>query len=222
LLISGIITAAGSGSRFGEEKQFKVLAGKPLYQYSVDVFLQSPLINEVILVVSGLNKELISQQLKSNFDYKDIKVIAGGKTRMDSVKNGVISSDNNSSLVCIHDAARPLISRKLIEDTVAACNDGDGAIVAIKAIDSIKYSKSKYIEKSINRDNIWLAQTPQTFNKVKLLEAYKNLNMNPINVTDESIIMEEMGFQIELVKSSQNNIKITTADDWKRVEDLIK
>ncbi len=222
MLISGIITAAGSGSRFGEEKQFKVLAGKPLYQYSVDVFLQSPLINEVILVVSGLNKELISQQLKSNFDYKDIKVIAGGKTRMDSVKNGVISSDNNSSLVCIHDAARPLISRKLIEDTVAACNDGDGAIVAIKAIDSIKYSKSKYIEKSINRDNIWLAQTPQTFNKVKLLEAYKNLNMNPINVTDESIIMEEMGFQIELVKSSQNNIKITTADDWKRVEDLIK
>ena len=99
MLISGIITAAGSGSRFGEEKQFKVLAGKPLYQYSVDVFLQSPLINEVILVVSGLNKELISQQLKSNFDYKDIKVIAGGKTRMDSVKNGVISSDNNSSLV---------------------------------------------------------------------------------------------------------------------------
>ncbi len=222
MLISGIITAAGSGSRFGEEKQFKVLAGKPLYQYSVDVFLQSPLINEVILVVSGLNKELISQQLKSNFDYKDIKVIAGGKTRMDSVKNGVISSDNNSSLVCIHDAARPLISRKLIEDTIAACNDGDGAIVAIKAIDSIKYSKSKYIEKSINRDNIWLAQTPQTFNKVKLLEAYKNLNMNPINVTDESIIMEEMGFQIELVKSSQSNIKITTADDWKRVEDLIK
>jgi len=115
-----------------------------------------------------------------------------------------------------------LISRKLIEDTIAACNDGDGAIVAIKAIDSIKYSKSKYIEKSINRDNIWLAQTPQTFNKVKLLEAYKNLNMNPINVTDESIIMEEMGFQIELVKSSQSNIKITTADDWKRVEDLIK
>ena len=222
MLISGIITATGSGSRFGEEKQFKVLAGKPLYQYSVDVFLQSPLINEVILVVSGLNKELISQQLKSNFDYKDIKVIAGGKTRMDSVKNGVISSDNNSSLVCIHDAARPLISRKLIEDTIAACNDGDGAIVAIKAIDSIKYSKSKYIEKSINRDNIWLAQTPQTFNKVKLLEAYKNLNMNPINVTDESIIMEEMGFQIELVKSSQSNIKITTADDWKRVEDLIK
>ena len=213
--ISAIITAAGFGHRFGEKKQFKLLNKKPLYQYSLNVFLQSDMIDEIILVVPIENKKVIKQDLRK-FSQKKIKVISGGTSRIDSVKKGVISSSSNSELVVIHDAARPFVTKNLIKESIIACRKADGSIIALPTVDTVKYSSSNIIEKTINRKHVWLAQTPQAFNKKKLLLAYKNILNHNFNFTDESSIMEKMGFKISIVIGSENNFKVTTHYDWDR------
>ncbi len=218
--ISAIITAAGSGHRFGEKKQFKPLCGQSLYHYSLWVFLGAKIFDEIILVVPEENKNLIEQDINRVFD-KSIKVIVGGDTRQGSVSNGVQSSNINSELVVIHDAARPFVTKELINASIMGCEHADGSIIAIPPVDTIKYSKNSIIERTIDRKYVWLAQTPQTFNKKKLLNAYNNKS-NDFSFTDESSIMEEMGYKISIVKGSENNFKITTHDDWNRAEALIK
>ena len=216
---SAIITAAGTGDRFGSRKQFKLLLGKPLYQYSLNVFIESKHIDEIILVVPSDIKESISSEIRNSFD-TEIKIIEGGITRSESVKNGLNKISSVSDLVVIHDAARPFLKEKLIEDSVNACSHADGAIVAILPVDTIKYSKDNIIEKTIDREHIWLAQTPQVFKKDKLLSAYNDVNS--LYFTDESFLMEKQGHKIVIIPGLENNFKITTHNDWKRAELLLK
>ena len=164
-------------------------------------------------------KESISSEIRNRFDRK-IKIIEGGITRSESVKNGLNEISSVSDLVVIHDAARPFLKEKLIEDSVNACSYADGAIVAILPVDTIKYSKDNIIEKTINREHIWLAQTPQVFKKDKLLSAYNNVNS--LFFTDESSLMEKQGHKIVIIPGLENNFKITTHKDWKRAELLLK
>ena len=221
MFISAIITAGGLGQRFGEAKQFKRLCGKPLYEYSLNVFLTSKIVNEVILVVPVDSKERIYNDISNKFGV-EIKVVTGGIKREDSVKNGVGASSSQADLIIIHDAARPFLTKKILTEVVYACELSDGAITAIPAVDTIKYSRNNIIEKTIDRNFVWLAQTPQAFNKSKLLYAYKNHNMNVSFITDESSIMENMGYKISIVRGNENNFKITTIDDWKRAEALAR
>ena len=221
MFISAIITAAGSGQRFGETKQFKLLDGQPLYQYSIKVFLSVKIFDEVILVVPRDSQKTIEQEINS-FSDKPVKIINGGINRQDSVKNGIRASSVNSDLVVIHDAVRPFVTKKLIEDCISACSYSDGAIIAIPPVDTIKYSTSDIIEKTIDREFVWMAQTPQVFNKGKLLEAYENQSLNNSIFTDEASIMEGMGYSITIVPGTEQNFKITTRDDWNRAEALLK
>ena len=221
MFISAIITAAGSGQRFGETKQFKLLDGQPLYQYSLKVFLSVKIFDEVILVVPRGSQKTIEQETNSFFD-KPIKIITGGINRQDSVKNAIRASSVNSDLVVIHDAVRPFVTKKLIEDCISACSYSDGAIIAIPPVDTIKFSTGDIIEKTINREFIWMAQTPQAFNKEKLLKAYENHSLNNSIFTDEASIMEGMEYAITIVPGTENNFKITTNDDWNRAEALLK
>jgi len=221
LFISAIITAAGSGQRFGETKQFKLLCGQPLYQYSIKVFLSVKIFDEIIMVVPKGSQKTIEQEVNS-FSDKPVKIINGGINRQDSVKNGIRASSINSDLVVIHDAVRPFVTKKLIEDCISSCSHSDGAIIAIPPVDTIKYSTGNIIEKTINRECVWMAQTPQAFNKEKLLEAYENNSLNNSNFTDEASIMEGMGYTITIVPGTGNNFKITTNDDWNRAEALLK
>ena len=216
---SAIITAAGTGDRFGGRKQFKLLRGKPLYQYSLNVFVESKYIDEIILVIPSDIKKSISSEIRNSFD-REIKIIEGGVTRSESVKNGLNKISSVSDLVVIHDAARPFLKEKLIVDSVNACSHADGAIIAISPVDTIKYSKDNIIEKTINREHIWLAQTPQVFKKDKLLSAYNDVNR--FYFTDESSLMEKQGYKIVIIPGLENNFKITTHNDWKRAELLLK
>ncbi len=217
MVISAIITAAGSGNRFGEIKQFKVLEGQPLYQYSLKVFLSVKIFDEIILVVPEGNQDIIKQEIKKISD-KPVKIAIGGINRQDSVKNGIQASSANTDLVVIHDAVRPFVTKELIESCISACSCSDGAVIAVRPVDTIKYSKDHIIEKTIDRGFVWMAQTPQVFNKAKLLKAYKNHNLDNYIITDESSIMEDMGYAITIVPGLENNFKITTIEDWNRAE----
>ena len=214
---SAIITAAGSGRRFGEAKQFKKLHGKPLYQYSLDIFIKSRLFDEIILVIPKSHQEKVQKEIKKKYT-SQVNVVIGGVDRQDSVKNAIQNSNPNIDLVVIHDAARPFITTTLIEKCVYACETSDGAIIAMQSHDTIKFSKGDIVEKTIDRSNIWMAQTPQAFNKHKILEAYSSTDFDDLIVTDESSLMEKLGYKIMIVPGSGKNFKITTFDDWERAE----
>ena len=214
---SAIITAAGSGRRFGEAKQFKKLHGKPLYQYSLDTFIKSRLFDEIILVIPNSNQEKVQKEIKRKYS-SQVSLVIGGSDRQDSVKNAIQNSNPNIDLVVIHDAARPFITTTIIEKCISACEASDGAIIAMQPHDTIKFSKDNIVEKTIDRSNIWMAQTPQAFNKRKILEAYSSSDFDDLTVTDESSLMEKLGYKIMIVPGTGKNFKITTFDDWKRAE----
>ena len=214
---SAIITAAGSGRRFGEAKQFKKLHGKPLYQYSLDTFIKSRLFDEIILVIPNSIQEKAQKEIKRKYS-SQVSLVIGGPDRQDSVKNAIQNSNPNIDLVVIHDAARPFITTTLIEKCISACETSDGAIIAMQPHDTIKFSKDNIVEKTIDRSNIWMAQTPQAFNKRKLLEAYRSSDFDDLIVTDESSLMEKLGYKIMIVPGTGKNFKITTFDDWERAE----
>ena len=214
---SAIITAAGSGRRFGEAKQFKKLHGKPLYQYSLDIFIKSRLFDEIILVIPNSNQEKVQKKIKKRYG-SQVSLVIGGSDRQDSVKNAIQNSNPKVDLVVIHDAARPFITKKLIEECIFACETSDGAIIAMQPHDTIKFSKDNVVEKTIDRSNIWMAQTPQAFNKQKILEAYSSGEFDDLIVTDESSLMEKLGYKIMIVPGAEKNFKITTLEDWKRAE----
>ena len=216
--VSAIIPAAGSGERFGEEKQFKLLSGRPLFFHTLKLFLQSDYIDEIIVAVPSANVDSTHRDLLSMSAGKPVKVVAGGTRRQDSVKNGIDVSDSDSTLVCIHDAARPFVTEDLIQRSISACEFADGAIVGIPSKDTVKFSENGLVKETLDREKIWLAQTPQCFHKNKLLQALDHAETENLTGTDESALMEAMGFSIKLVEGESNNFKITTKDDWIRAE----
>ena len=220
--ISAIIPAAGSGSRFGEVKQFKDLAGQPLIFHSINLFIRCSIIDEVVVVVQEKYVKPIYHDILSISAGKPIKSIAGGLNRQDSVQNGVLAADSESTLVCIHDAARPFVTEDLIITSVPACEKYDGAIVALPSLDTVKLSEGEKVKETIDRKKVWFAQTPQTFQKSKLIQALNMAKRRNLVATDESTLMEHMGFSIGLVEGHANNFKITTKEDWERAENLIK
>ena len=216
--VSAIIPAAGSGERFGEEKQFKLLSGRPLFFHTLKLFLQSDYIDEIIVAVPSANVDSTHRDVLSMSAGKPVKVVAGGTRRQDSVKNGIDVSDSHSTLVCIHDAARPFVTEDLIQRSVSACEFADGAVVGIPSKDTVKFSENGLVKETLDREKIWLAQTPQCFHKNKLLQALYYAETENLTGTDESALMEAMGFSIKLVEGDSNNFKITTKDDWIRAE----
>ena len=216
--VSAIIPAAGSGERFGEEKQFKLLSGRPLFFHTLKLFLQSDYIDEIIVAVPSANVDSTHRDVLSMSAGKPVKVVAGGTRRQDSVKNGIDVSDSDSTLVCIHDAARPFVTEDLIQRSISACEFADGAVVGVPSKDTVKFSENGLVKETLDREKIWLAQTPQCFHKNKLLQALYYAETENLTGTDESALMEAMGFSIKLVDGDSNNFKITTKDDWIRAE----
>ena len=217
---AAIIPAAGSGLRFGEQKQFKLLEKKPLLLHSIEPFIQSNEIQEIVVVVpSKMVKE--SKRTISNYFGIEIRVISGGEHRQISVYNGLKAVSKDCNLVCVHDGARPFVTTKLIESTIHATKKFDGVIAAVKATDTVKQSSNNTVQATLNRDIVWLAQTPQVFDKNMLKKALSSLNEKNDLDTDEAMTMEKMGYSIGIVEGSRFNIKITTQEDWVFAEAII-
>ena len=212
---AAIIPAAGTGVRFGEAKQFKLLEQKPLIFHTLSSFLQSKEIKEIVLVVSQDRLSVTKKAMSSSLRKKNIKVVLGGRHRQDSVYEGLKAVSLSCIIVCIHDGARPFVSTELIESTIRACVNFDGVVAAVKATDTVKLvTHGGTVQKTLDRDKIWFAQTPQTFKKQELSQALLSAQKKNISGTDEAMIMEIMGYSIAIVEGSNQNIKITTREDW--------
>lgn len=218
--IGAVIVAAGSGLRFGERKQFKKLNNKPLYQYSLERFLKTAIVSEIALVVPEDLVEEIRQEAK-NIN-SDIRVVAGGELRQDSVLSGVNALSEDCELISVHDAARPFVTEQTIRNTTEGCVDFDGAIAAVPASDTVKeVDTNNKVKKTIPRESVWLAQTPQVFHRSKLLQALAYAKTNNIAVTDEATLLESLDFSVTVVEGDVNNFKITTPSDWTNAEYLL-
>ena len=222
--VSVIIPCAGSGNRFGELKQFKILNGKPLLFFAIEPFLELKEVLEIIIAVPKNKIDFVkSYNIKEEIhSKKEIKVVEGGTNRHKSILNCIEIINDKAKLICIHDAARPFVTEMLIQKCLEKCKKYDGAILATKSSDTIKYSDNKLIEKTIDREKVWFAQTPQIFHRNKLIKAIKRSSETNEKVTDESILMEKMGYNIRLVDGHRNNLKITFNKDWKFAEFLLK
>ena len=212
--ITAIIPAAGDGERFGEKKQLKLLNGRPLIFHTIQPFVKSELINEIIVVVPKDNVNQLSRDFKSTITSKKIKIVEGGETRQQSVYNGLRISDKESKLICVHDGVRPFVTLALIEKVIKASLEHDGAILAAPSTDTIKKVMGDQILETLPRETIWRAQTPQVFSKPALKEAIQIAVEEKLEGTDEASILEKIGYQIGFVEGSSLNIKITTKEDW--------
>ena len=220
--VSAIILAAGSGSRFGEKKQFKKLNGKPIWAYSLNAFIKFKCVDDLILVIpnESLGAFKQSQVFISLNKKNNIKLVPGGESRKDSVFNGLNAVKKTSDIICIHDAARPFIKTSYIKYSIDACSKFDGAIIAIPAVDTVKKADDQLIKNTIDRESLWMAQTPQTFKKDKLLYAIKVSSY--LNITDESMLMEEANFKVKLIEGDHSNFKITNEIDWELAKVIVK
>jgi 2-C-methyl-D-erythritol 4-phosphate cytidylyltransferase len=214
-----IIVAGGIGKRFGasKPKQFLLLNKKPMFEWSILAFKKIRECSQIILVVP---KNKLQDMLKYKKIY-NIDVVCGGKERFDSVKNGLNIVQDDIDLVAVHDAARPLITEKIIKDVIESAKKFGGAIAAVTSKDSVKFSKSgTKITKSLDRKTIWNAQTPQIFKKTILKKAYsKKISKS---TTDDAQLVEKTGTKSALVFASYENFKITEQTDFLLAEAILK
>ena len=211
---AGLIVAGGTGRRFGGYKQTAMLNNQPIYQYSIDVFNQSNVIDIIYLVVPKDLLPKITEDLSSIKLSKPIILCEGGNTRSESVYNAIKKTEENIDVIVIHDAVRPLIQSKNILKLVNACKKNDGAILAHPVSDTLKKVNGNIISFTIDRNSLWLAETPQAFNLNQLKNCYKNINKDDRSTfTDEASLMEHCGYTVQILHNKVQNIKITEKED---------
>lgn len=214
--IYAIIPAAGSGVRFGGKKQEALLKGISLLDRTVSVFQKTGLFKKIIVVGPFLPPPLRG----GGEGEGEIIVVAGGKTRAESVFNGFQAlKAGDDDIVLIHDAARPLVSPGLIKKVIGAAKEKGAVIPVLPLSDTVKKVKGDRIEATLDRSGLAGAQTPQGFLVKKLKKAYAKVALSEI-VTDEARLLELAGEEVFTVEGEQNNIKITTPEDLRLAEFL--
>ena len=230
--VSAIIAAGGHGRRLGAgvPKQLLDLGGRPMLQWSLDAFRSCGRIADLIVVVPP---EWIDAPPACLRDER-LRLVPGGRRRQDSVANGFAAVPETADVVLIHDAARPLVDAATIEAAIDAAAEAGAAIVALPARDTIKWSPggataaagspagdaARSVERTLPREFVYLAQTPQAFRR-EVLRAAVQLGLSGVEATDEAALAEQAGHAVRLVAGSVRNIKVTTADDLVIAEALV-
>ena len=208
-----IIVAAGKGIRAGGKvpKQWRTIAGKPVIDWSIDAFKKHKLIDHVIVVVPA----------GKSLDRKDVICCTGGSSRSLSVYNGLKAAKHLSpEKVLIHDVARPAVSQSIITDVISEINEETGAAPGLAITDAIWKVSNGEIEKTLDRNFIFRAQTPQGFPYLKIYEAHKKLSDEW--AFDDVELAKKFGLNITLKNGSEDNIKITTPGDFLEISKILE
>ena len=215
-----IIVAAGRGHRFGTEmpKQFVQVHEKPLIRHAALAFLLHPDIDAVLPVIHPDDAEIVAEALQG---LDVLPAVAGGAERQDSVRNGLEAlASLRPDKVLVHDAARPWVTHRLIDDVLAALDSHAGAIPALQVVDTLKRTDADgIVVGTVSRDALWRAQTPQGFNFELLLAAHRAVRGEAL--TDDAAVMEASGHAVTVVRGDEGNLKVTAPGDIERMERIM-
>lgn len=217
--LSAIIVAAGSSRRMGFDKLLAPLAGKAVLQRSIEAFLKSDEVSEVIVVCPQDRFDTLQLENIS----KPIHRVDGGTDRHDSVAAGLAALSEDTRYVSVHDGARPLISLEQISKVYHAAIDHQSAASARPVTETVKRAdQNGIVTEAIDRENLWLMETPQIFKSELLLKAYAEVQKKDKRVTDEVSAMELIGQTTHLVSNHSPNLKITYPQDIELAENFLR
>lgn len=210
--VAAIIVAGGRGERLGGDvpKQLIHVAGRQVLEHSVEAFAACALVDEIVVVLPSDYWRDPPSYLAGRVP--PIIVAEGGARRQDSVANGVKALREPADIVVLHDAVRPFVTPALIERTVGAAAETGAAIAAIAAHDTVKLGKDGFVQRTMPRESVFLAQTPQAFRWNVLRDALE-LGSAGAEATDEAFLAEQAGHRVRLVEGEKRNLKITTPED---------
>ncbi|SHE44584.1 2-C-methyl-D-erythritol 4-phosphate cytidylyltransferase [Marinitoga hydrogenitolerans DSM 16785] len=222
----GIIVAAGKGERtkLSYPKQFYQILGKSLLRIALEKYEYSELINKIVVVA---NEEFMEETKKECYNLNKVYgIIKGGESRQESVYNALKNIYNNFGFdvlfVSIHDAARPFVSIDKINEGIEIAKKYGSAILALPEKNSVSHVVGDVIDKILDRNEIFLHQTPQTFDFHKLYKAYTNFENELKSFTDDASIFHKAGNFVRIISGEEYNVKITTEFDLKFAKWLIK
>jgi 2-C-methyl-D-erythritol 4-phosphate cytidylyltransferase len=220
--VTAILPAAGLGTRMGAEmpKQFLELDGVPVLLFTLKRLAACPAITEFIIATRADEVKSLAERANKGDLGRPVRVVRGGDTRQESVANALAEVGEDSELILVHDAVRPLVTRDQIERVIAEAELCDAAILGIPAMDTVKEVKRAslpgdvaLITATIPRERVVLAQTPQVFRASLLLEAFAKARADGAAASDEAGLVERLGHDVHVVAGSERNLKITRPGD---------
>lgn len=221
-----IVLAGGTGSRMSlnQPKQFALVKGKPIMAYTLSVFNESPLIDE-IYVVSHKDYFEQSRDIIKQYNLQKVKgMFEGGNTRQESTYNALSVIDaKDDDIILIHDCARPLVDKEIIKNNIKACQQYDAVETAVKAVDTTIEVNDNIFDQPLDRTRLYQVQTPQTFRYKLIKEAHEKALINKLtDITDDAQLVAKLGYKVHIVEGKKTNLKITTDEDLKILEALVK
>jgi 2-C-methyl-D-erythritol 4-phosphate cytidylyltransferase len=219
-----ILPAAGQSRRFHDKaykKPFAPLGGRAVWLHSAERFMNRPDVKQVIVVIAADDKELFDMKFGANVAILGVQVVVGGAERSDSVMKALENIKEGIDFVAVHDAARPCLADVWIDDVFAAAERDGAAILGCPVQATLKkVDPQKKVTATIDREGLWEAQTPQVFRRELLLQAYAKRGRN--TATDDALLVEQLGHKVTVVPCSPLNLKITTRDDLKLAEQVLR
>lgn len=215
--VAVLIPAAGSGKRLGgRRKQFRELGGRPVLVQTLLVFERHPLVRHIVVATPKDAVRPLRQELRRVGITKLDRVVAGGETRQESVRAALESVPDEVDLVLVHDAVRPFVRMGLVEGVIRAVREFGAAAPAVPVTDTLRSAVDETFGDTVDRRELFRMQTPQGFRRDWLLEAHTSAADDGFDATDDVELVARMGRSVRLVPGSEDNVKITTPDDWDR------
>jgi 2-C-methyl-D-erythritol 4-phosphate cytidylyltransferase len=220
--VFAVIPAGGKGKRSGTEtpKQYLKFHGKDLIAYTLEVFQKNDLVDEIIIAAEPPYFSLLNKIAKDYNLTKINQLVEGGEERQDSVYNALkLIKANSDDLIAVHDAARPLLPDDILAKAINTAKEKGNALVCLKARDTL-LKGSEVVKEYVDRTEMYYVQTPQIFKYGDLMKAMKKAYEKNFIGTDESMLINELGIDINIVEGSMLNFKVTTVTDIEMFEKL--
>lgn len=209
-----VLPAAGSGKRMKADKNKLLLElfGKPIFLYTLDVFQQDPNCDAIWLAVKEEERDTIEELVRQYGMTKVQGYATGGIERQDSVR-ACLEAIPPCGVVLVHDAARPFIEPRVIELLAEEAGVSGAAIAGVPVKDTIKKAENGVITETVDREQLWMIQTPQAFEYSLIMKAAKKAHEEGFLGTDEAMLVERIGHPVKIIESTYENVKMTTPDD---------
>jgi 2-C-methyl-D-erythritol 4-phosphate cytidylyltransferase len=213
--VAAIIAAAGFGRRMKTDrpKQLLMLNGTPILVHTIRKFDSSTAISYIIVTATRESLDEVRDMVKAAGFNKSVTVVEGGERRQDSVAMGLEQLQSGTEIIAVHDGVRPFVSVADIENVVNQAERTGAAILAVPIVDTVKQAEREFVELTLTREHLVLAQTPQAFRTEVLEQAFERAAKDEYYGTDESSLVERLGHPVAIVRGSERNIKITRPSD---------